>query len=62
MKPSSTTVAKSNFNSGEHIFIPVTAKMIHFVVSKCKRLILKANGLLHMVKFIGAVRNFSVNI
>ncbi len=61
-EPSSATVAKSNFNNGEHTFIPVLAKMIHFVVSKWKRLILTANGPLDMVKFIGAVRSFSVNI
>jgi hypothetical protein len=34
-KPLNTMVAKSNFNNGERTFIPVMAKMIHFVVSKC---------------------------
>jgi hypothetical protein len=43
------------------MLIPVTAKMIHSAVSKCKRLILKDRLPLHMVKFVGAVRNFSVN-
>ncbi len=40
-KPSSMTVAKGNFNNGEHTLIPVTAKMIHSVVWECKRLVLK---------------------
>ena len=35
--------------------------MIHSAVSKCQRLVLKDGQLLHMVKFVGAVRNFSVN-
>jgi hypothetical protein len=55
------TVAKSNFNNGEHTLIPVTAKVIHSDVSECQRLVLKDSGPLHMVKFVGAVRNFSVN-
>jgi hypothetical protein len=38
-KPSSTMVAKSNFNNGEHMLIPVMVKMIHSVVSECKRLV-----------------------
>jgi hypothetical protein len=62
-KPSSMTVAKGNFNNGEHTLIPVTAKMIHSAVWECKRLGLKDGRLLHMVKFVGAVsvRNFNVN-
>jgi hypothetical protein len=55
------TVAKGNFNNGEHTLIPVMAKMIHSAVWECKRLVLKDGRLLHMVKFVGAVRNFSVN-
>ncbi len=43
------------------MLIPVTAKMIHSAVWECERLVLKDGGLLHMVKFVGAVRNFSVN-
>jgi hypothetical protein len=57
-KPSSTMVAKSNFNNGEHMLIPVTVKMIHSAVSKCQRLVLKDGQPFHMVKFVGAVRNF----
>jgi hypothetical protein len=30
--PSSMTVAKGNFNNGEHTLIPVTAKIIHSAV------------------------------
>jgi hypothetical protein len=60
-KPSSMTVAKGNFNNGEHMLIPVTAKMIHSAVWECKRLVLKDGRLLHMVNFVGAVRNFSAN-
>ncbi len=55
------TVAKGNFNNVEHRLIPVTAKMIHSAVWKCKRLALKDGQLLHIVQFVGAVRNFSVN-
>jgi hypothetical protein len=35
--------------------------MIHFSVWKCKQLVLKVGQPLHMVKFVGAVRNFHVN-
>jgi hypothetical protein len=38
-KPSGTMVEKSNLNNGGHTLIPVTAKMIYFAVSKCKRLV-----------------------
>jgi hypothetical protein len=55
------TVAKGNFNNGEHTLIPVTVKMIHSAVWECERLVLKNNQQLHMVNFVGAVRNFSVN-
>ena len=55
------TVAKGNFNNVEHRLIPVTAKMIHSAVWKCEQLVLKDSQPLHMVKFIGAVRNFHVN-
>ncbi len=35
------TVAKGNFNNGEHTLIPVKEKMIHSAVWECKRLVLK---------------------
>jgi hypothetical protein len=54
-------VAKGVLNNGEHTLIPVMAKMIHSSVWKCKWFILKDGQLLHMVKFVGAVRNFRVN-
>jgi hypothetical protein len=60
-KPLSTMVVNSNFNNGEHMLLPVTVKMIHSAVSICERLVLKDGQPLHMVKCIGAVRNFSVN-
>jgi hypothetical protein len=56
----STTVANGYLNNGELTLIPVTAKMIHSAVWECQRLILKDSQQLHMVKFVGAVRNFSV--
>jgi hypothetical protein len=61
-KPSSTTVEKNNSNNCQHTLIPVTAKMIHSAIYKCKRLVLKDAQLIHMVKFVGAVRNYSMNI
>jgi hypothetical protein len=61
-KPSSTTVAKGVLNNGEHTLIPVTAKMIHSGVWDSERFILKDGQPLHMVKLVGAVRNFRVNI
>jgi hypothetical protein len=60
-KPSSMTIARGNFNNGEHTHISLTAKMIHSAVWECKRLVLKDGQPPRMVKFIGAVRNFSVN-
>jgi hypothetical protein len=48
-------------NNGEHLLIPVMAKMIHSAIWDCERFVLKDGQLLHMVKFVGAVRNFSVN-
>jgi hypothetical protein len=60
-KPSSMTVAKGNFNNGEHTLISVMVKMIHSAVWECKRLVLKDGRPLHMVKFVDAVRNFGVN-
>jgi hypothetical protein len=54
-------VAKSNFNNGEHMLVPVMVKMINSAVTECQRLVLADSQPLHMVKFVGAVRNFSVN-
>jgi hypothetical protein len=61
-KPLSTMVVKGVLNNGEHTLIPVMAKMIHSAVWDSKRFILKDNQPLHMVKLVGAVRNFCVNI
>jgi hypothetical protein len=60
-KQSSTTVSKGALNNGEHTLITVTAKMIHSAFWKCKKFILKDIQPLHMVKFVGAVRNFRGN-
>ncbi len=61
-KPLSTTVAKGVSNNGEHTLIPVTAKMIHSAVWDSERFVLKDGQPLHMVKLVGAVRNFRENI
>jgi hypothetical protein len=61
-KPLSTMVVKSVLNNGEHKLIPVTAKMIHSAVWNGERFVLKDGRPLHMVKLVGAVRNFRVNI
>jgi hypothetical protein len=61
-KPLSTPIANGVLSNGEHMLIPVTAKVIHSAVWKCKWLVLKDGQPLHMVKFVGAVRNFRVNI
>jgi hypothetical protein len=57
-KPSSTMVAKGVSNNGEHMLIPIIAKMIHSAVWDLERFILKDGRPLHMVKLVGAVRNF----
>jgi hypothetical protein len=61
-KPASMTVAKGVLNNGEHMLIPVTAKMIHSAVWESERFVLKDGQLLHMVKLVGAIRNFCGNI
>jgi hypothetical protein len=61
-KPLSTMVAKGVLNNGEHMLIPVTAKMIHSAIWDSERFVLKDSRPLHMVKLVGAVRNFRVNI
>jgi hypothetical protein len=52
---------KVNLHNGEHTLIPVTVKMIHSAVQDCKRFVLKDGQPLHMVKLVGAVRNFCVH-
>ncbi len=56
------TVVKGVSNNGEHTLIPVTAKLIHSAVWDSERFVLKDGQLLHMVKLVGAIRNFHVNI
>jgi hypothetical protein len=60
-KPSSMMAVKGNLHNGEHTLIPVTVKMIHSAVRDCKRFVLKDGRPLHMVKLVGAVRNFCVH-
>ncbi len=61
-KPSSTLAVKGVLNSGEHMLIPVTAKMIYSAVWNGERFVLKDGRPLYMVKLVGAVRNFRVNV
>ncbi len=50
------TAVKVNLHNGEHMLIPVTVKMIHSAIR-----VLKDGQPLHMVKLVGAVRNFCVH-
>jgi hypothetical protein len=59
--PSSMTAVKVNLHNGEHTLIPVTVKMIHSAVQDCKWFVLKDGQPLHMMKLVGAVRNFHVH-
>ncbi len=56
------TVARGVLNNGEHMLIPVMAKMIHSAIWDSERFVLKDGQPLHMVKLVGAVRNFRGNI
>jgi hypothetical protein len=60
-KPSSMTAVKVNLHNGEHTLTSVTVKMIHSAVQDCKWFVLKDGRPLHMVKLVGAVRNFCVH-
>ncbi len=60
-KPLSMTAVKGYLHNGEHTLIPVTVKMIHSAVRDCKQFVLKDGRPLHMVKLVGAVRNFSAH-
>ncbi len=61
-KPSSMSAVKYVLNNGEHKLIPVTAKMIYSAVWNGERFVLKDGQPLCMVKLVGAVRNFWVNV
>jgi replication factor A2 len=52
------TAVKGYLYNGEHTLIPVTVKMIHSAVRDCEWFVLKDGQPLHMVKLVGAVRNF----
>ncbi len=60
-KPSSMTAVKGYLHNGEHTLIPVTVKIIHSALRDCEWFILKDGRPLHMVKLVGAVRNFRVH-
>jgi hypothetical protein len=60
-KPSCRTVAKSVLNNGEHMLIQVTAEMIHCAIWDLERFVLKDSQPLHMVRLVGAIRNFRMN-
>ncbi len=60
-KPWSMMAVKVNLHNGEHALIPVTVKMIHSAIQDCKRFVLKDGRPLHMMKLVGAVRNFRVH-
>ncbi len=55
------TAVKGYLHNDEHTLIPVTVKMIHSAVRDCKRFVLKDGQPLHVVKLVGAVRNFCVH-
>ena len=57
-KPSRMTAVKGYLHNGEHTLIPVTVKMIHSAIRDCEQFVLKDGRPLHMVKLVGAVRNF----
>jgi hypothetical protein len=61
-KPSSKTVQRGVLNNGERTLIPVTARMIHSAVWNSEWFVLKDGRPLHMVKLVGAVRNFCENM
>jgi hypothetical protein len=61
-KPSSTSAVKGVLNNGEHMLIPVMAKMIYSAAWNGEWFVLKDGRPLHMVKLVGVVRNFRVNI
>jgi hypothetical protein len=60
-KPSSMTAVKGYLHNSEHTLIPVMVKMIHSAIRDCEWFVLKDGRLLHMVKLVGAVRNFCVH-
>jgi hypothetical protein len=61
-KPLSTSAVKGVLNNGEHTLIPVMVKMIYSAVWNGERFVLKDGQSLHVVKLVGAVRNFRVNV
>ncbi len=60
--PVAMPIPKMHSNHGEHMLFPVTVKLIHSAVSTCNRFVLRDGRLLHMVKLVGAVRAYHVNM
>jgi hypothetical protein len=60
-KPLSTSAVIGVLNNGEHTHIPMKVKMIYSAVWNGEWFVLKDGRPLHMVKLVGAVRNFRVN-
>jgi hypothetical protein len=60
-KPLSMTAVKGYLHNGEHMLIPVTVKMVHSTGRDCELFDLKDGQPLHMVKLVGAVRNFCMH-
>jgi hypothetical protein len=52
-KPSSTTVERGVLNNGEHMLIPVMARMIHSAIWNSERSVSKDGRPLDMVKLVG---------
>jgi hypothetical protein len=61
-KPSSMLAVKGVLNNCEHTLIPVMEKIIYSAIWNGERFVLKDSQPLHMVKLVGAVRNFRVNV
>jgi hypothetical protein len=61
-KPLSTTLVIFFFTNGEPTIIPVMAKMIHSAILDSERFVFEDGQPLHMVKLVGAIRKFRVNI
>ncbi len=59
--PIAMSTPKIHSNNGEHMLIPVTAKMLHSAVNTCNRFVLRDGRLLCMVKLVGAVKNYREN-
>ncbi len=60
--PVAVSVPKTHSVYGEHLLIPVTVTMIHFAVRTCNRFVLNDGRQLHVIKLVGAVRDYHENM